>query len=434
MRSLRVHPTNPRWFADEVGRAVFLTGSHHWDSLVDNGERPGGFDYARYLDRLEGWGHNCVRLWSHEAWVHDLSHSPWARPGPGLAADGRPRYDLERFDEAYFARLRERVAAATARGNYVIVMLFNGWSLRDNGDGNPWPRHPFRAGNNVNGIDGDPGRRGNGDDVHGLRVPAVTDIQRRYVERVVEAVGDLDGVLWEVANESPGSSWEWQRQVLEWVRRCDAARGWSRPAGLTSCFPGGDNATLFESSAEWVSPNRHGGWMRTPPPNDSRKVVLLDTDHLWGIGGDAAWVWRSFLNGHQVLYMDPLDGEPKREEARRAMGVVRRLAERVELAGMVPRGELVSTRCSLASLPASGDTTELIACSSAPRLRLDLRRVAGPLVGEWMHPVREERVRIGALMTGGRLTLIAPWRGGAVLHLRSSHWGTPAITSVEPGV
>jgi hypothetical protein len=48
--------------------------------------------------------------------------------------------------------------------------------------------------------------------------------------------------------------------------------------------------------------------------------VIVDTDHLWGIGGDAAWVERMFQLGYQVLYMDPLDDDPVREEARRAMG------------------------------------------------------------------------------------------------------------------
>jgi hypothetical protein len=418
---LRVHPTNPRWLADEAGRAVYLTGSHHWDVLVDNGERPGAFDYAGYLDRLVGWGHSCVRMWTHEAWVHELSHSPWERPGPGTAADGRPRYDLERFDAAYFERLRSRVAAAGERGLHVIVMLFNGWSLRDNGDGNPWPRHPFHPDNNRNGIDGDPDDRGDGDDVHGLRVPAITRLQRLYVERVVAAVGDLDCVLWEISNESPGGSRDWQRHLLRHLRACEAASGAAsgrpvHPAGLTSCFPGGDNTDLLASPADWASPNRHGGWMRTPPPNDGSKVVLLDTDHLWGIGGDAAWVWRAFLNGHQPLYMDPLDADPVREAARRAMGVARRLADRIDLAAAVPRPELASSGCCLAALVAGSE--ELVAWSARRRLRLDLRALGGSFAAEWVHPVRGARVATGAVEGGAERTLLAPWRDGAVLHLR----------------
>ena len=112
-------------------------------------------------------------------------------------------------------RLRQRVARAGERGLYVVVMLFNGWSLHDNGEGNPWPRHPFHPDNNVNGIDGDPDDRGNGDRrAHPARLARSPRCRRLYVERVVETVGDLDCVLWEVSNESPGESRDWQRHLL----------------------------------------------------------------------------------------------------------------------------------------------------------------------------------------------------------------------------
>lgn len=35
---LKVHPTNPRYFTDGSGKAVYLAGSHNWANLVDLGE------------------------------------------------------------------------------------------------------------------------------------------------------------------------------------------------------------------------------------------------------------------------------------------------------------------------------------------------------------------------------------------------------------
>ena len=64
--------------------------------------------------------------------------------------------------------------------------------------------------------------------------------------------------------------------------------------------------------------------------------MILDTDHLWGIGGGRDWVWKSYLAGHHPIYMDPLDADPLREDARRAMGHTRRLAERLDLANLAP--------------------------------------------------------------------------------------------------
>jgi hypothetical protein len=334
---LTVHPENPRYFQDRQdrdGRAVYLTGSHHWDVLVDNAERPSGFDFEGYLDRLASWGHNFFRLWTHEAWTHEVRPLPYPRTGPGRALDGGLRYDLTRYDPVYFERLQSRVARAGERGFYVAVMLFNGWSIHDKGEGNPWFRHPFHRANNVNGIDGDPDRTGEGLDVHTLRVPAITRLQEAYVHKVVDTVGDLDHILWEISNESPGESRDWQYHLIRHLKTLSPI-----PVGMTSCFPRGRNEDLFRSPADWISPNHRGGYKRSPPPADGRKVILLDTDHLWGIGGGADWVWKSFLAGHHPICMDPLDGDPEREQARRAMGVTLSLARRFDLAGMVPAGD-----------------------------------------------------------------------------------------------
>lgn len=372
---LTVHPENPRYFQDGAGRTVYLTGSHHWDVLVDNAERPGGFDFDGYLDRLESWGHNFFRLWTHEAWTHEVRPLPYPRTGPGRALDGGLRYDLSRFDPAYFERLRSRVVRAGERGFYVAVMLFNGWSIHDNGEGNPWFRHPFNRVNNVNGIDGDPDGTGEGLDVHTLRVPTVTRLQEAYARKVVETVGDLDHVLSEISNESPGESRDWQYHLIRHLKTLSPI-----PVGMTSCFPRGRNEDLFRSPADWISPNHRGGYKRSPPPADGKKVVLLDTDHLWGIGGGADWVWRSFLAGHHPIYMDPLDDDPEREQARRAMGVTRSLSRSFDLAGMVPTGDacLAGKSGKIVYLPRGGGridpSAELIDPVSGERLKAPGRK------------------------------------------------------------
>jgi hypothetical protein len=375
MAPLTVHPENPRYFRDPrdtAGRAVYLTGSHHWDVLVDNAERPGGFDFEGYLDRLEAWGHNFFRLWTHEAWTHEVRPLPYPRTGPGRALDGGLRFDLSRFDPAYFERLRRRAARAGERGFYVAVMLFNGWSIHDNGEGNPWFRHPFNRANNVNGIDGDPDGHGEGVNVHTLRLPAVTRLQEAYVQKAVETAGDLDNVLWEISNESPGESRDWQYHLIRFLKTRSPI-----PVGMTSCFPRGRNEDLFHSPADWISPNHRGGYKRSPPPADGRKVILLDTDHLWGIGGGPEWIWKSFLAGHHPVYMDPLDGDPEREQARRAMGVTLSLARRLDLAAMAPAGDgcLAGRKERVVYLPRGRGKIDLSSCRSA----------------EWIDPVSGER-------------------------------------------
>lgn len=402
MPPLRIHPSNPRYFQDGSGRAVYLTGSHHWDTLVDNAERPEGLDFERYLDRLAAWGHNFIRLWTHEAWIHEVRPLTYLKTGS--------RYDLSRFDPEHFGRLRERVEAAGRRGFWISVMLWNGWSIHDKGEGNPWHRHPMNRLNNVNGIDGDPGAHGDGTDVHTLRIPAITRLQEAYLEKVVETVGDQDHVLWEISNESPGGSRDWQRHMTRHLKEVDVRR---HPVGMTFAFPGGNNEDLFASAADWISPGRRGGYMTSPPPADGRKVILLDTDHLWGIGGDRSWVWKSFLRGHHPIYMDPLDEDPVRNDARRAMGQARRLAERIDLARMVP----MPGYC----LAGEEEIVVYQPRRSLPGLRLDLPE--GEWLAEWLDPEEDKTLPPVPVQGGGRRRFTPPFRRDAVLYLRRTPGG-----------
>jgi hypothetical protein len=54
---LRVHPTNPRYFTDGSGKAIYLTGSHTWNNLQEivrtSGPANPTFDFKAYLDFLQ---------------------------------------------------------------------------------------------------------------------------------------------------------------------------------------------------------------------------------------------------------------------------------------------------------------------------------------------------------------------------------------------
>ncbi len=427
---LRVHPANPRYFTDDGSRAVLLVGSHTWNSLQDMGQSdpPPSFDWDAYLDFLSERNHNFVRLWRWELALWDTtangenrrhlcSPHPWARTGPGAALDGRPRFDLSRFDEAYFQRLRERIVSAGERGIYVSVMLFEGWGMQFVKDG--WRAHPFHPDNNVNGIDGDANGDGLGLEVHERSDPAVLAVQEAYVRKVIDTVGDLDNVLYEISNENHPESTGWQSHMIDTVRKYESFRPKRHPVGMTFQYRGGSNETLFDSPADWVSPNPEGGYRDSPPANDGSKVILNDTDHLWGIGGNVAWVWKSFCRGLNPVFMDPYDGtilatSDQWEAVRRALGAARAMSERLDLAAVAPQGDLASTGYCLANpgreylvyLPEGGDAT------------IDLSDAEGRLTVEWMDPVTGELTAGDPVEGGAERNLTAPWDGGAAAHLR----------------
>jgi hypothetical protein len=121
---------------------------------------------------------------------------PFSRTGPGNALDGQPKFDLTKFGQAYFDRLRKRVIEARERGIYVSIMLFNGWSVaHPNGshdEANPWHGHPYNANNNTTDFDGNPNSYDRGIGTHHLAIPAVTSLQEAYV-RKVNGNGELPG-------------------------------------------------------------------------------------------------------------------------------------------------------------------------------------------------------------------------------------------------
>ncbi|HUS92464.1 MAG TPA: hypothetical protein VM695_11475 [Phycisphaerae bacterium] len=442
---LKVHPTNPRLFADPTGRAVYLTGSHTWADLHERAydETP-AFEYGAWLEFLAAHHHNFMRLWAweHAAWMQFtdrmIRYAPnrYVRTGSGKALDGGAKFDVAKLNGAFFERLRKRIVEAGRRGIYVAVMLFQGFSIEQKGTkgvdrrkGNPWDGHPFHRDNNVNGIDGDPGRSGEGRDVHTLKLPAVTRLQEAFVRKVIETVNDLDNVLFEVSNESHSDSTKWQYHVIDLIHAAEAKLPKQHPVGMTFQWDhlrNGRNADLFAGPAEWISPNAEGGYRDDPPAADGRKVIVTDTDHLWGIGGNAGWVWKSFCRGLHPIFMDPyLDArtggtlDRKYDPIRRAMGQTLRLAERMDLAAMTPRGELASSGYCLAKA-AKAAARYVAYLPKGGRCTMDLSATPGELAAEWIEPVGGKVHRAATVRGGARRALTAPFDGDAVLHLTSA--------------
>ncbi len=429
---LRVSGKNPCYFCDASGRELLLVGSHTWNNLVDMGrsDPPERFDFNAYLDFLQRYGHNFIRLWTWDStiwdtrangrwgkdFIHHVAPLPWARTGAGRALDGKPKFDLTQFNAAYFERLRARVSAALGRGIYVSVMLFEGWGLmhgnRRRGalDQWAWRSHPFHPDNNASGIDA-------AGKVHSLSNPAVNEIQAAYIRKVVDTVNDLDNVLYEVINEGGEPKWDWW--VVETGRKYEQTRPKQHPIGITGHGAEGLKSMLA-SPADWISPGRGDGFGDDPPAWDGKKVSLLDTDHVWGVGGNGAWVWKSLVRGHNPLFMDPYDGsvlgnrfDRQWEPIRRSLGYARRLAARLDLAAMSPHNDLASTSFCLA-VPGNA---YVVYFPTGGKAKVSLRDASNHFAVEWFNPSTGKTVAARPVAGGADHEFTAPFGGAAVLHL-----------------
>jgi hypothetical protein len=245
-------------------------------------------------------------------------------------------------------------------------------------------------------------------------------------------VNDLDNVLYEIANENAvGVSKEWQYHLIHHIKAYESRKPRQHPVGMTSLAwsfaSAAGNDLLFASPAHWISlaqttrfDSAKDPYASNPPAADGRKVSLLDTDHIgWKIYIDdaaftRAWVWKSFLRGHNPILMENFRERAGWIAGRKAMGHTRAYALRMDLAAMTPQDALASTgyclaapgREYLAYQPAEGAFTVALA---EGRYRV-----------EWFDPEKGAASAGRAVDGPGAIPFTAPFPGPAVLHLRSA--------------
>jgi hypothetical protein len=342
-------------------------------------------------------------------------------------------------------------------------MLFEGWSVESKFNGhNPWIGHPYKLENNINNINGDVNGNGQGEDTHILTGSPVTALQEAYVRKVIDTVNDLDNVLYEISNESPGDnpstpemdgSKDWQYHMIGVVREYEATKPKQHPVGMTWEWLNGNNEYLYNSPADWISLGGGGDLKTYEPPLTTgapdSKIILADTDHLCGICGTPQWVWKSFTRGENPIFMDFYNNDtsgrgmpfehPEAESIRIQLRHAQSYAQRMDLTVTVPRPDLCSTRYCLANpveegaqylifLPAGAEIAELLTrlgFEKQPTIYLptdsevlvDLSAASGEMTVEWFNPANGETVQGEPVSGGNSQTFTAPFSGDAVLFI-----------------
>jgi hypothetical protein len=208
---LQLHPENPHFIVFRGKPTVLVASTEHYGAVLNR-----DFDFRPYLDELREAGLNYTRIFSgvySEPWGEPFNTlnppsgrllTPWARSVTRGYADGGNKFDLEKWDDAYFKRLRDFITEAGRHGVVVELTLFCNWY-----DDNQWHLSPLYARNNVNGV----GER-NSQQVNSLRSGDVLNHQEATVRKIVAEVNDLDNVFFEVCNE-PGADGDWMNRMAE---------------------------------------------------------------------------------------------------------------------------------------------------------------------------------------------------------------------------
>ncbi|MBM4259612.1 MAG: hypothetical protein FJ147_27405 [Deltaproteobacteria bacterium] len=430
MGPLTVNPVNPRYLMDGTGKIVFLAGLADGWELQDFAWTEGTatlFDYTSYLDYFQSRNLNHIRMWVVEhtkvrdADLYLTTPMPFVRTGPGLANDGLPKFDLTRFNQEYFDRLRNRVIAARNRGIYVTVMLF------DYIGSISWPWNMYNFANNINYVN----------DNYTLTNPTIT-IEEAYLRKVIDTVNDLDNVIYEICNECPVSAKDWQYYLANYIKSYQATKPQQHPVMISYFAAGraGTMAALYASPADIIAAGDDGGvfdYERNPPASDGRKVVIADSDHITGdLLKDRFWPWKCFTRGLYPMYMDRFTPErydpvnntfvvepfdPLREGVRVALGRAKRYADRMDLAHAIPRNDLCSTQYCLVK-PGS-EYLIYLPPEANFSVSVDLTTAPGAYSVEWFNPVADETRSGGTIAGGTVVSLTSPFpTWDSVLYLR----------------
>jgi hypothetical protein len=433
--TLSVLSAQNRYFDDGSGKGIYMTGSHHWANLQDsNCDDPPTpvVTWSDDLDFLDSKNHKFIRGWMDEKTGHPQDrcngNHQWKFPlvyqrtGPGNANDGKSKFDLTKFETSdYFGRLDDRIGDCADQQMYISIMLFQGWSVddKDQEGYDPFTYHPFNIDNNINSIDGDQNNDGLGLEVHTLDYSAITTKQEDYVEKAIDELNGHDNMIWQISNESHEGSVSWQYYWIDYIKSYEAAyktkqhlvwmEGYEIP-----------NSDLFASNADVISPNKFNGddhYRGNPKKNNTGKIVILDTDHLWGIGGNANWVWQAFTRGYHPIFMDVIYTEgwdpEEHEPIRDAMGVTRILAERLDFSVCVPyNGRANSSNCIT-------DSSDQYLAYQRDGADLTIKPLAsGEFYYQWVDYITGEVLEQGCVTgTGANKTLTNPSSTHAALYL-----------------
>lgn len=224
-QGLRLHPANPHYFLFRGKPAVLITSGEHYGAVLNL-----DFDYRRYLRTLAADRLNLTRTFTGAYRESPASFNisentlapkperfiaPWPRTGSTGATDGLGKFDLQRWDDAYFARLKDFVREAGSHDIVVELALFCPFYEEE-----MWNLSPMNARNNVNYVGDIP--RG---EVYTLKDSAVQHVQDSLVRKIVEELRGMDNVMFEIANEPYISGLitsQWERHMAGVIEAAEA--------------------------------------------------------------------------------------------------------------------------------------------------------------------------------------------------------------------
>ena len=445
MTPIHLHADNPHYLAYKGQPILLVSSGEHYGAVLNR-----EFDYLRYLDTLAQQGMTYTRLFTgsylENPGAFGIRHNtlapapgqflaPWARTDAPGYLNGGNKFDLDRWDEDYFRRLKDFLERAGRRGIVVELTLFSSIYAEDN-----WRFCPFYPENHLA-----PGHSLDRTAVHTLENGPLLARQEALVRKLVAELNEFDNLIFEIQNEpwsdrtaavevfetydpTLGHNWQnrvevadeaslaWQARVAEWIASEEARLPKRHLIAQNFC----NFRTRLVQVDERVSIlNFHYAWPEAALWNYGLgRVINFDESGFSGPDDEPyrRQAWRFLLGGGGIFnhldysfFVGREDGEGRNQapgggsrELRRQLCALGEFAGRYAFIDMRPEGGmprgtslLRGSDQALAYLEGGGDLT--------------LTLPPGDYHVEWLDPLRGELVAEQTLACGARgLLELAP--------------------------
>ena len=196
---IQLHPENPHYFLYKGKALALVSSAEHYGAVLNQ-----AFNFHKYLETLAADGMNYTRMFTGSYFeiygqsfgikyntlapkTEDIM-TPWLTV---VDASGKPEYDLDKWNQDYFERLKNFISEAAERDIIVEVTLFS--SIYND---NHWAICPQNPANNINMTD----------DIS--RLDALTPnngpllaYQEKFVAKMVRELNGFDNFFFEIQNE-----------------------------------------------------------------------------------------------------------------------------------------------------------------------------------------------------------------------------------------
>ncbi|MCK9413274.1 MAG: glycoside hydrolase family 5 protein [Prolixibacteraceae bacterium] len=211
---LSLHPENPHYFLFRGKPAILIGSTESYMAVVSK-----DFNYIAYLNEIASSGLNVTRTFSGVlvgpsglnpkigtfTIAPERYLCPWSRSSVPGYPNGGNKFDLTKWDEAYFSRLKDFVTEAGKRNIVVELDLFSNYY-----DTVHWKLSPLYFANNININD----KTKKYKEILSLSHPEILEVQEKMVRKIISELKNFDNLYYEICNEpyynykKPPVDWE----------------------------------------------------------------------------------------------------------------------------------------------------------------------------------------------------------------------------------